>query len=672
MEIATTMSSPSQMPQALAETNPADETGGIQGKAAQSTSFGLFFDHWAGIAVGKKLSVDSGNNKFTQSPLQGESPTEPATGGAKRIDLSQGPLPKISVSYVSGMFTMAMAAPDKNVQKMPEQTLANSRASDPENEVNSAAGPTLEEMSVPLISTLQILPGLQQKIGKVVITGGITTDTFGESRSVGARNVQIPSENPTALYTSPGLPVLMAKGDHSADSAPSEKPSEATEEKGETDSDWTPLFTVGNLLGEGDFATSLPMSAGPVQQQGNAQPENNAEQSVTQPGVLQAAVGGATGTFFQGPAISLPVKTTDSLPASVTSLRASILGKADHFQDTLPGIEAPPGNFGRTTGSAMKKGGDAVMPEAKGDIEANRDILFSRTKGKIGESVDISRPEADISSREAVQATRIQSRMGIETAGNAYRAVAADTVLPGENDVSSMSGNVTQGKPPAIPDSTTANAGMDLSRLEIVFAADERENLKEPGDVVTRKSGEGKTTDSTSTPAFVTNPAELRTTGESRIATTPLPDAKNPLGEHINNQIREKLDASGHGSNNGQITLKLHPEELGELKINMRMVDQHLKIEIITQNPSVKEALMQNLDTLKETLSRQNIAMDRFDVSADLRQGLHQGGRDGRQMTQDNRVINTGFQLAAALDGDAAPNLQYSWESENSLVNLML
>ncbi len=168
------------------------------------------------------------------------------------------------------------------------------------------------------------------------------------------------------------------------------------------------------------------------------------------------------------------------------------------------------------------------------------------------------------------------------------------------------------------------------------------------------RTGESKTADNTSTPVLVTNQAELRTTGESRMATRS-PDAKNPLGEHIINQVREKLDARGHASDNGQITLKLHPDDLGELKINMRMEDQHLKIEITTQNPSVKEALMQNLDTLKETLSRQNIAMDRFDVSADARQGLHQGGGDGRQMTQDNRAINTGFQHDAAIEDDAAP-----------------
>jgi len=144
------------------------------------------------------------------------------------------------------------------------------------------------------------------------------------------------------------------------------------------------------------------------------------------------------------------------------------------------------------------------------------------------------------------------------------------------------------------------------------------------------------------------------------------------LGDHIANQIREKLDAGGLGSDNGQITLKLHPEDLGELKINMRMENQHLKVEITAQNPQVKDALMQNLDTLKETLARQNISMDRFDVSANIQQGLHQGGRDGKQMTQDNRVKNGGIQQAEAKEVNSTSNLQYRWQSADSLVNLVL
>jgi len=665
MEIATTMSSPSKRPKSFTETTAADEAGGIQGKGAQSPGFGLLFDQWAETAGGERLPADPGSNGFSQSPRREESPAEPATGDALRNDPQQGPLLRVTDSFTAGLIKLTAAATDKAVQQLQEQAAADSGASEAEKGVNSAAAPTSGESGVTATSTLQMLPGLQQKKVKSGNTGEITTGLFGEKRPEGARKMQVPSENPAALNTPGGLPVLAKARDYSADSPPAENPCDTKGEKGGTDSVWTPLLVMGNILSAGDFATSLPESAGPLQEQGITQPENEADQSVMQPDDLfQAAAGGANAYFSQIAATSLAAIAPDSLPASGAPSGASVLKEAEIYHDMLPGIASPSGNLGRVTGIAMKTGGNAVIQQAKGDLQADQ-------KGMNSQAVDISRPEADAPSRVAAPASLIQTRTGNESAGKTCLAASADAVLLGKSDVPSNPGGVTLGKPSANQEPSAADTGMDLSRMEIVFTAAERENLKEPGSDVTRKSGEGKSADNASTMAFVANQTELSGPGEARLA-TPAPDANNPLGEHINNQIREKLDSGGGGSDNGQITLKLHPQELGELKINMRMEDQHLKVEITTQNPSVKDALMQNLDTLKETLSRQNIAMDRFDVSADLRQGFYQEGREGRQMTQDNRVTNTGFQQVAAIEENATSNLQYSWESENSLVNLVL
>jgi len=664
MEIATTMS-PSNKPQSFTEITAADEAGGTQAKGVQSPSFGLLFDQWAGTAGGERLPADSGNNNFFQSPLREELPAELATDDALRNDPHQEPLLRVTDTFTAGMFKMAVAAPDKTVQQQPEQTAADSGVSEAEKGVNSAAVPTPGEREVAGTSTLQMHPGLPQNIVKSGDTGEITTDLFGEMRPEGVHKMQIPPETPAALNTTGGLPVLAKARDHSAESPPGDKPHETGDERGGTDSVWTPQLVMGNLLSAGNFVTSLPESAGPLQKQGITQPANKADHSVMQPDdLLQAAAGGANVYFSQVAATPLAAKAPDFLPVSGVPSGASVLKESELYHDNLPGIASPSGNLGRVTGIAMKTGGNAVIQQAKGDLQTDQ-------KGMNNQAVDISRPEADAPSRVALPASLIQTGTRSESAGNTCRAAATDNVLLGKNDFTSITDSVTQGIPPANQEPSVANTGMGLSRMEIVFTAAGLENLKETGSDVTRKSGEGNSAENVPTPALVTNPAELRTPGESSI-TTPSPDANNPLGEHITNQIREKLAAGGLGSDNSQITLKLHPEELGELKINIRMEDQHLKVEITTQNLSVKNALMQNLDTLKETLSRQNIAMDRFDVSAELRQGSQQGGRDGRQMTQNNRATNTGFQQAEAIEEDTTANLQYSWENENSLVNLVL
>jgi flagellar hook-length control protein FliK len=132
------------------------------------------------------------------------------------------------------------------------------------------------------------------------------------------------------------------------------------------------------------------------------------------------------------------------------------------------------------------------------------------------------------------------------------------------------------------------------------------------------------------------------------------------------------LESGDYGMNRSSITLKLHPEELGELKINLRMEDLRLKVDIVTENRSVKEALMQNLDTLKDTLSRQNISMELFNVSADIRQGFQRGSGEENRMMHNNRVANAPAQTKETVADGEQPIFNYGWENDSSLVSLVL
>ena len=135
-------------------------------------------------------------------------------------------------------------------------------------------------------------------------------------------------------------------------------------------------------------------------------------------------------------------------------------------------------------------------------------------------------------------------------------------------------------------------------------------------------------------PAAVATEAN-RATEAVRQSSAPTPaEPTAPEHEHIMHQVKEKLAVHSFKGGNNQISFTLHPEELGELKIMMRMNDQRLlKVEIVAQNQTVREALMQNLEGLKETLSRQNITVDRFDVNTGggtFNQAFHEGRHTGR------------------------------------------
>jgi flagellar hook-length control protein FliK len=91
--------------------------------------------------------------------------------------------------------------------------------------------------------------------------------------------------------------------------------------------------------------------------------------------------------------------------------------------------------------------------------------------------------------------------------------------------------------------------------------------------------------------------------------------SRSDQAEQIVSQVKEQLAGREIRTGAEQIVIRLSPENLGELKVNLRMEDQRLKVEIVADTPMARDALMKHCDTLKESLARQNITMETFDVS---------------------------------------------------------
>ncbi len=148
------------------------------------------------------------------------------------------------------------------------------------------------------------------------------------------------------------------------------------------------------------------------------------------------------------------------------------------------------------------------------------------------------------------------------------------------------------------------------------------------------------------------------------------PVGKGRLDENILNQVREELAASPLEKDKGQVTLKLNPRELGDLMIDIRMENSKVAIDISAQNPVVKEALMQHLDTLKETLTRQNITMERFDVSTGTGHGADQSGRQGRGPARE-QGNSASFPAGGSYREETARVKNTDWlPRENALVDM--
>ena len=89
---------------------------------------------------------------------------------------------------------------------------------------------------------------------------------------------------------------------------------------------------------------------------------------------------------------------------------------------------------------------------------------------------------------------------------------------------------------------------------------------------------------------------------------TTIPNARvvDQTIQHLN------LHARGDSS---MVTVKLHPEELGELNIRMVMEGDQLKLQIQAQNQQVREILEQNFPRLRTAMEDQGVKVEDFQVS---------------------------------------------------------
>ena len=128
--------------------------------------------------------------------------------------------------------------------------------------------------------------------------------------------------------------------------------------------------------------------------------------------------------------------------------------------------------------------------------------------------------------------------------------------------------------------------------------------------------------------------------------TTPLqalqPETSRPgSSEHVAGQVRDQLGTHEIKTGSEQITIRLSPEHLGDIKVNFRLEDKILKVEIVTENRFAKESLMQHADSLKESLVRQNISMDKFEVTTGGSSSGHQGNNtqgDWRELAKNRQL----------------------------------
>jgi flagellar hook-length control protein FliK len=151
--------------------------------------------------------------------------------------------------------------------------------------------------------------------------------------------------------------------------------------------------------------------------------------------------------------------------------------------------------------------------------------------------------------------------------------------------------------------------------------------------------------------------------------------AKVAAEAQLMRQVTDRLESHDMKQGTDRISLRLSPEHLGNLQLNLRMEDQQVRVEIVAEHRAVREALLQQVDQLKEILARQNIKMESFDVTTASNGGLTQQQQgDWRQAASERRTLYAqqygASRSAGSFAGGAESSMQYFAQQYQSTLDV--
>lgn len=100
----------------------------------------------------------------------------------------------------------------------------------------------------------------------------------------------------------------------------------------------------------------------------------------------------------------------------------------------------------------------------------------------------------------------------------------------------------------------------------------------------------------------------------------PVTGGHGAADSQIFDQLVTHLSGSATGES-GRMILRLHPAELGAIRIELLVEGDRVKAHLQAQTQQVHEALERNLGQLRQTLAEQGLKIDQLLVSSDSRQG---------------------------------------------------
>ena len=99
-----------------------------------------------------------------------------------------------------------------------------------------------------------------------------------------------------------------------------------------------------------------------------------------------------------------------------------------------------------------------------------------------------------------------------------------------------------------------------------------------------------------------------------QISSLRLPSGTEIPHSHIVNQVTDHFSVN-RNLESGSVILRLHPAELGELRMEIKVEQDNIKAHITTHNPQVQDILDRNIPKLREVLEQQGMNLEHIQVT---------------------------------------------------------
>ncbi len=131
-----------------------------------------------------------------------------------------------------------------------------------------------------------------------------------------------------------------------------------------------------------------------------------------------------------------------------------------------------------------------------------------------------------------------------------------------------------------------------------------------------------------------------------------LPSGLTVPGETVVDQMISHFSVNNR-LESGTVNLKLHPQELGELRMEIKITQDTVKAHFIAQTPQAQEMITQHLPRLREALEQQGLHLQQIDVTIAANDSFSRDqfqGHTGQQQLNQSMHNSRGNQPIFTLD----------------------